>query len=129
MVVVAVMLTGFVLVGFVCTYEPQILPLEFTNMSVLFAVELAQRVPQSVCAKDVAPLNMYVMFVTLDTSHLEMSRLNDVAPLNTEDMVVTLDTSHFDRSPWNNVALKNIQDMSVTLDTSHFDRSPLNEDA
>ena len=47
-------------------------------MASLFAVEVIQ-VPQSVCEKDDAPLNILLMFVTLDTSHFESSLLNDVA--------------------------------------------------
>ena len=66
------------------------------------------------------------MFVTLDTSHLEMSPLNDDARRNMRDMVVTLDTSHFEMSALNDVAPSNMPGMSVTLDTSHLEMSALN---
>ena len=56
----------------------QIRPDEPSNISSLFAVEVIHA-PQSVCAKDDAPLNMMFMPVTPDTSHLEMSPLNDDA--------------------------------------------------
>ena len=54
----------------------QILPDEPSNILSLSAVEVNQA-PQSACAKDDAAKNMTLMFVTLDTSHLEISLLND----------------------------------------------------
>ena len=75
-------------VAMYAVYEPRhsgvlaIFPFEPTNISVWLAFELLQAGPQSVCANDVAPLNILAMLVTLDTSHFEMSPLNDVAPLN-----------------------------------------------
>ena len=51
---------------------------EPSNIPSLFAVEVSHA-PQSVCAKDDAPLNISSMLVTLDTSHLERSPLNDDA--------------------------------------------------
>ena len=56
----------------------QICPDESSNIPSLFAVEVSH-MPQSVCAKDDAPKNICSMLVTLDTSHLERSRLNDDA--------------------------------------------------
>ena len=53
-------------------------PEEPLNIPSLSAVEVTH-VPQSVCAKDDAPLNISAMVVTLDTYHLEMSLLNDDA--------------------------------------------------
>ena len=96
------------------------------NISVLAAVDPVQLAPQSVFAKDVAPLNMCFMFVTFDTSHLEISRLNEVATRNIHPMVVTLETSQFDRSLLNDVAPLNMLSMFVTFDTSHFEMSLLN---
>ena len=78
-------------------------PGEPTNISVLSAVEVLH-VPQSVCEKDDAPLNMRFMLVTLDTSHLDMSPLNDDADLNMALMLVTLDTSQSEISPVNDDA-------------------------
>ena len=52
---------------------------ESANMVSLFAVELSQASPQSVCSKANALQNMRCMSVTLDTSHLERSPLNDDA--------------------------------------------------
>ena len=66
------------------------------------------------------------MFVTLDTSHLEMSPLNDDAHRNMRGMVVTLDTSHLEMSALNDVAPRNIPGMAITFETSHFETSPLN---
>ena len=57
--------------------DVQIRP-EPSNILSLVAVEVNQA-PQSACAKDDAPKNMTLMFVTLDTSHLEISLLNDDA--------------------------------------------------
>jgi len=70
-------------------------------------------------------VNILVIWVTLETSHLEMSLLNDDAPQNILDILVTLDTSHLEMSPLNDSAPINIPDILVTLDTSHFERSPL----
>ena len=56
----------------------QICPDDPSNISSLSASEV-YHAPQSVCAKDDAPLSMMFMTVTLDTSHLEMSPLNDDA--------------------------------------------------
>ena len=50
-----------------------IIPDDPTNMSLLIAFEWTQEIPQRRCMKDVAPLNMRFMSITLDTSHLEMS--------------------------------------------------------
>ena len=77
--------------------------LDFTNISVLSAVEVLHA-PHSECEKDDAPENMRCMVVTLDTSHLEMSPSNDDAELNMYSMSVTLETSHFERSPLNDDA-------------------------
>ena len=52
--------------------------LDFTNISVLSAVEVLHA-PQSECEKDDAPANICFMVVTLDTSHLEISPSNDDA--------------------------------------------------
>ena len=54
-------------------------PDEPSNISSLFAVEV-NHTPQSVCAKDEAPLNILLMLVTLDTSHFERSALKDDTP-------------------------------------------------
>ena len=72
---------------------------------------------------------MYVMVITLETSHLEMSLLNDEARPNIRHMLVTLDTSHLEISPLNDDALENMDRMVVTLDTSHLETSPLNDAA
>ena len=56
----------------------QIRPGELVNIPSLFAAEVLHA-PQSVCAKDDAPLNISCMLVTLDTSHFERSQLNDDA--------------------------------------------------
>ena len=76
-------------------------PGEPKNMSVLLALELAQAAPQSFCLNDVARLNMLSMFVTLDTSHFEMSPSNDRASRNILFMLVTLEMSHFEMLPLN----------------------------
>ena len=52
--------------------------LDFTNISVLSAVEVSHA-PHSVCEKDDAPENICFMVVTLETSHLEISPSNDDA--------------------------------------------------
>ena len=52
---------------------------EPVNMSFLLAFDLAHASPHNTCLKDVAPLNILFMMVTLDTSHFEMSPLKDVA--------------------------------------------------
>ena len=56
----------------------QIRPGEPSNMFCFSAVEVLHS-PQSVCVNDDALLNMPIMVVTLDTSHLETSPLNDDA--------------------------------------------------
>ena len=107
-------------------------PDEPANMRVLSAFELNQAAPQRFCLKDVAWKNIRSMWVTLDTSHLEMSPSKDSAPLNIPAMSVTLDTSHFDMSALNDSAPLNRRSVSVTVDTSHvligpcrpFEQSP-----
>ena len=49
--------------------------------------------------KDEVLLNILIILITLDKSHLEMSVLNDGAHKNIPHMSVTLDTPHFERSP------------------------------
>ena len=78
------------------------------NMSIFVDFELTQAAPQSFCLKDAAFKNISSILATLDTSHLEISRLNAVAQLNMRVMSVTLDTSHFERSPLNDVACMNM---------------------
>ena len=107
---------------------PQISPDEPSNIPSLFAVEV-DHAPQSLCAKDVAPWNIFLMLMASDTSHLDRSELNAAAPSNINAMSVTLDTSHVDRSALNAAKLENILCILTTLDTSHFERSPLNEPA
>ena len=75
----------------------QIAPDEPSNIPFLSAVEMYHK-PQSACANDDAPENIFSMLVTLDTSHLEMSALNDDASgtlfaLNKLIISVTPDTS------------------------------------
>ena len=96
----------------------QICPDEPWNIPYLAAVEVCHP-PQSVCAKDDAPLNMMFIMVTLDTSHLERSPLNDDAEANMPIMLVTLDTSHLEMSALNDDAKLNMPAIDVTLDTSH----------
>ena len=81
----------------------QICPYDLSNIRSLLAVEVNQA-PQSVCAKDDAPENISTMWVTLDTSHLEISPLNDDAEQNMAYMLVTLETSHLEMSPLNKEA-------------------------
>ena len=102
-------------------------PDDLSNMPSFCAFEVFHA-PQSVCAKDDAPLNMMFMTVTPDTSHLEMSPLNDDAEANMPNMLVTLDTPHLEMSPVNDDA-ENICSMVNPLDTSHLEMSPLNDDA
>ena len=64
------------------------------------------------------------MFVTLDTSHLEMSPLNDDAQRNIPGMEITFETSHWEISPLKAFALENTLLMSVTRDTSHSPMGP-----
>jgi len=49
--------------------------------------------------KSVAPSNISLILVTLDTSHPLMSLLKDSAPLNIIDISSTFDTSHSPMSP------------------------------
>ena len=107
----------------------QIRPDEPANIPSLFALEVSHTSLQRVCANDDAPENISSMFVTLDTSHLDISPLNDDAAENICAMSVTLETSHLDRSPLNDDAEANMPHMVFTLDTSHSDMSLLKEDA
>ena len=52
------------------------------NMPVLVAFESTHAAPQRFRLNDNAPENILSMFVTLDTSHFEMSPLNESAPAN-----------------------------------------------
>ena len=83
----------------------QIRPDEPTNIPSVpvFAVE-EYHSPQSVCAKDDAPLNISSMFITLPTCHLDISLLNDDAETNIPIILVTLDTSHLEMSLLNDDA-------------------------
>ena len=56
----------------------QIRPDEPSNIASLFAAEVRHE-PQTFCAKDDAPENIFCMWITLATSHFEMSQLNDDA--------------------------------------------------
>ena len=50
-----------------------------SNMYTFLAFEWTQATPQRVWAKDVAAVNIKVISVTLDTSHLDRSWLKDCA--------------------------------------------------
>ena len=77
----------------------QIRPDDPSNIPSLFAVEVSHASPQSVCAKDDAPLNISHIMITPDTFQLERSASNDDAEWNMCSMSVTLDTSHLYMSP------------------------------
>ena len=79
----------------VCAIEPN----EPSNMTFLLAFELTQEAPQICCLKDVAPMNMLFIAVTLDTSHFEMSRSKDFAPMNMLSIFIAIETSHLEMSP------------------------------
>ena len=64
--------------GDVLVLVAQIRPDEPSNILFLSAVEVLHT-PQRVCAKDDAPENIDSMLVTLDTAHLDMSKLKDDA--------------------------------------------------
>ena len=81
----------------------QIRPGESSNIPSLSAFEVLH-LPQSVCVKDEAPLNISSMSFTPETSQFERSALNDDAEANMPLMSLTLDTSHFDMSPLNDDA-------------------------
>ena len=100
-------------------------PYEPSNIISLLAFEFTQAVPQSFRLNDIASQNMKFIFVTLDTSHFEMSILKDVAEMNMLDISLTMDTSHFEISPLKDVAPENMKLILVTLDTSQFDMSAL----
>ena len=53
--------------------------LKQVNMTSFLVFEWTQANPQSFRVNDIAPRNMESMFLTLDTSHFEMSTLNDLA--------------------------------------------------
>ena len=97
------------------------------NILLLYAFEYTQACPQSICLNDIAPWNISVILITLDTSHFWMSLLNDLAARNIADMPCTFETSHFERSPLNELAPRNMPDISYTFDTSHLEMSPLNK--
>ena len=50
-------------------------PEESVNMWSFFALDFTQETPQSVCSKDVAPWNIWIMLVTAETSHTDRSWL------------------------------------------------------
>ena len=95
----------------------------------LLAFEETQKDPQSWWLNEFAPMNIWSMLVTLDTSHLETSQLNDLALANMARMSTTLDTSQFEMSPLNLYAAVNIPSMSWTFNTSHQETSPLKDAA
>ena len=55
-------------------------PKESANILSCFALEFTQETPQSICLKDVAPMNIPDMSVTAETSHTDRSWLKDCAP-------------------------------------------------
>ena len=65
--------------GVVVDVVVQIRPYERLNIPALVAVELSHAAPQSVCLNDDALENIPSIFVTLDTSQLEISQLNFAA--------------------------------------------------
>ena len=54
-------------------------PEEPVNMLSFVAFDSIQETPQSIWAKDMAPLNILLISVTADTSHADRSWLNDSA--------------------------------------------------
>ena len=100
-------------------------PLEPSNIPPFFTFDVTH-LSQSVRLNDAAPLNIFSILVTLETSHLETSPLNDDAEANMRSMSVTFDTFHLERSPLNVDADLNMYAMVVAFDTSHLERSPLN---
>ena len=99
MVVVVVVAKVVVVVGVHTAFD--IDPCEPLNMSNWFAFERTHAFPQSFRLNDIAPSNIEFMYVTLDTSHFEMSQLNDVADWNIQLISFTFDTSHFNMAPLN----------------------------
>ena len=83
-------------------------PCEPLNMSFLIAFESSQASPQSCCLNDVAPRNILLISVTLDTFHADISPSNDAAPRNIPLISVILDTSHIEMLPLKDVPLSNI---------------------
>ena len=73
---------------------PAIEPGQLWNMPYLLAV-LVDHAPPSWWVNDVAPLSMWSMYVTFDTSHCERSPLNDVALSN-----MWLRNKHARSRPW-----------------------------
>ena len=98
MEVVVLLMPAVIVVVEVVALAVQMRPGEPSNIPFFCAVEVLH-VPQRVCAKDDAPLNIMSILVTLNTRHCEISTLNDDAPANMPSMFVTLDTSHLEMSP------------------------------
>ena len=96
-------------------------PAEPSNIRSLVACELTQVAPHKFCLNDNASKNMEFMFVTLDTSHLEMSQSNDDALLNMAYMFCTRDTSHSEILHVKDDAILNMPYMFCTRDTFHLD--------
>ena len=69
--------------------------------------------------------NIPFIFLTLPTSHEDISPLKLFAPRNISSIFVTLLTSHKDKSLLNELAWRNISSIIVTLLTSQFEISPL----
>ena len=97
------------------------------NIAFFFAFDLRHAVPHNACENPLAPWNMLLMLVTLDTSHFEMLQLKDVALQNIPPILVTLDTSHLEISLLKAFAPRNMEAIVVTRDTSHFEMSPLKD--
>ena len=73
----------------VCDIDPD----DPANIEDFLAFEWTQVAPQSFRLKESAPINIKSIFVTLDTSHFEMSTLNNVAEEKRSSMISILDTS------------------------------------
>ena len=69
---------------------------------------------------------MLNIFVTVETSQLEISPLNTEAERNIHCIFVTLETSQEDIFPLKFVAPLKIYSIFITLETSQLDRSSLN---
>merc|ERR1719386_294328 len=64
-------------------------------------------------------MNMWLISMTFDTSHVEMSPSNSVAPMNMWLISMTFDTSHVEMSPLNDLSFMKTELISVIFDMSH----------
>ena len=85
-----------------------------------FSLNTLRKAAHTALAEATSLPNSMAMFVTRETSNLEILVLKEYAPMNIQDMLVTRDTSHFEMSKY-----LDMRDISFMLVTPEAFLSPI----